>query len=129
MTSISMIDITESVKAKGENTTLLKFSAEGIQPLYAKEILATYLLMEWPLTGSDQETLRCYAMLLPHGKIHALEVFFLRQSDSMQGSLLGEYLGTTKTYSLIIPNNNYEGKMDEVISEMTWAKVCGYAKN
>lgn len=122
---ISINDITQSVKDKGENTTLLKFSSDGIVPIYAQEFLATYLLMEWPITGSDEEFLRCYALLLPHGKTHVAEVFFLRQKSTE--TLLGEYLGTTKIFTILLPENQYLQKMDEIISELIWSKVCGYA--
>jgi hypothetical protein len=127
MAQVSMNDITESVKAKGENTTLLRFSQDGIFPVYAKEILASYLLMEWPLTGSDQETMRCYAALLPHGKVHALEIFFLRQQD--RETLSGEYMGTAKVLSVSIPDNKYDENLDDTISEMAWLKVCGHVPN
>lgn len=124
MEVVSLNDITESVRAKGENTTLLEFNANGIRPIYAKEFLATYILMEWPLFGSDQEFLRCYAVLLPHGKVHAVEIFFLRQKENE--TLIGEYLGTTKVFSLHLPENKYVSDYDDTISDLAWAKVCGY---
>jgi len=124
---IVITEITDSVRAKGENTTLLKFTAEGVVPVYAAKIQATYLLMEWPLQGSDQEVLRCYGFLLPHGKVHAVEVFFLRQQQ--KESFVGEYLGTTKVFSVQFFENKYQESFDEKLSELVWSKVCGYVVN
>lgn len=119
-------DITESVKAKGENTTLVEFHFSGITPLYSREILATYLLMEWPLTGTDQEFLRCYALLLQHGKVFAAEVFFMRQTQAEE--LVGEYLGTTKVFAIELPGGIYKPEDDDQISELIWQEVAGHAR-
>ena len=121
MGSLQISDITEPVIAKGENTTLLRFP--GVVPLYAKEILAVYLLMEWPLTGTDKDFLRSYAALLPHGKTHVVEVFFLRQNA--EETLTGEYLGTTKVFSIVLPDNRYTPDLDDRISEEIWQKISG----
>ncbi len=124
MSTYSLTDITDSVKAKGENSTLLRFSSEGISPAYASKILVTYLLAEWPLTGSDREALRCYAMVLPHGKVHAVEVFFLRQTTAE--TLTGDYLGSSKIFSVNFKDNQYDPAVDDSLSENIWSKVCNY---
>ncbi|MGZ3694651.1 MAG: hypothetical protein ACXWQO_10750 [Bdellovibrionota bacterium] len=124
LVSLNISDITAAVIAKGENTTLLRFHSAGIAPLYAKQILSIYLMMEWPLTGTDSDFVRCYAALLPHGNIHVAEVFFLRQK--MEDTLTGQYLGTTKVFSVALPENKYDEALDELISEEIWKKVGGH---
>lgn len=122
---ILLTDITESIKVKGnsqgDSVTLLRFTSEGIFPVYAQEILATYLLMEWPLYPSHPEILRCYAALLPHGRTHVVEIFFLQQP--LDAHFTGEYIGTTQIFSVTFPNNKYNSNLDDSLSELLWHQI------
>lgn len=115
-------DITEATKCSPDGKTFLEISPEGeIKPIYAKEIAAIYLLMNWPMIGnySESETgISLYACLIQHGKKYIAEVF-LAQEDS------GKHLGTTKVYSLTFPLNQYSKDYDDWLMDELATRVLG----
>jgi hypothetical protein len=120
--NIILTDITESFREKEDQRTLLQFDEAGISPIFAKEIRAAYVLMEWPLL-QDSKVLRSYALLLPHGGIHVAEVFFFRQG--LGDFLTGEFLGSSHIFSIQLPDNQYSEAYDDTISASLWRQVGG----
>lgn len=124
--SLVFTDITPQINAMPEGTTLLRFSDGPLKPSYAKELLSLFLLSEWPLSGNinlpDIPTatgasrwLRLYAALMPHGKTHVAEIFFLLQKKEEEKQ--GVYLGSSKVLSILFPDNQYHPSYDDEIIE------------
>lgn len=120
---IRVKDITEFMKMRDDGRTLIKFTTEGIFPVYSRNLSALYTLMEWPLIGESKEKkmIQCCAALLPHGKIFAAEIFFMLQGLNESS---GIYMGTSKVLTVELPNNTYDESYDDEISDRLWEIGC-----
>ena len=78
--SIELMDITAAIRSMPEGRSLLRFEGSAVQPVYAKHILKLLLLIEWPLVNGQTEIwTRFYAAILPHGKTHVAEIYFVQE--------------------------------------------------
>lgn len=101
----------------------------GIKPRYAKEIKSLYLIMHWPIISEDESVvdeesgisesgMSMYAAVLPHGKTHVAEIFFVDEKSN-------SYRGTHKSFSIDFPENQYLEEYDDWLMDELAGKVLG----
>lgn len=130
--NIVMEEITHVSKEMSGSGSFIQVTDEGkIIPVYADQVLALYLLMNWPfLPGvaaknhndeNNSAGLSLYAVLLPHGKVFVVEVFFLEEKT-------GKYLGSTRLFRISFPNHQYTKDYDEWLMNELASRTLGLPK-
>lgn len=119
---INLTDITSCTKDMAEGNSFLKIDPEsGILPRFSKEITSVFLLADWPLFGEKigdiekpAQILKCYAALMPHGKMYVAEIFFISENAANDDA---NYVGSTRVFTIKYPNDTYDEKYDDIIMD------------
>ncbi|MCB0403644.1 MAG: hypothetical protein KDD51_02590 [Bdellovibrionales bacterium] len=114
-------EITQVLKDMPAGGSFLRFDEGGeLLPQYGKQVLAVFELWQSPLLlDGKQDRLRCLAALLPHGKIHVAESFFVLADTNT-------YLGTGRVFRIDLPDGKYDETQDDIlIDELREALLKG----
>lgn len=114
---VTINDITEAVKEMPDQKGFILADEErGIIPVYGSSIVALFELMNWNFLETKGLTL--YAAILPHGKTHVAEVFFIDEET-------GKYVGSHKVFNIAFPGNEYLEDYDPWLMDELAQKVLG----
>lgn len=107
---VEILDIRAHVRAMPERQSFLINDESGLRSAYVPRPEKIILLMEWPL--GEAGSLKAYAAIIRHGKIHVAETFFVSKTEHER------YLGSHGVFSLRYPGEEYEARYDDEIAEV-----------